>query len=101
MAVSRDNRQNVDYVELKKMRIIPKPSSRESSPSYSHLDNVASISDDDIDTPLPHREDGDSVLYTREEEIKVVGKLDRRLVVFVALLYMLSFLDRSSKSAKF
>lgn len=36
-------------------------------------------------------------LYTPDEERAVVRKLDRRLVLFVALLYMLSFLDRSSK----
>lgn len=35
-------------------------------------------------------------LYTPEEEQAVVSKLDRRLVLFMALLYMLSFLDRSS-----
>lgn len=35
-------------------------------------------------------------LYTPEEERAVVRKFDRKLVVFVALLYMLSFLDRSS-----
>ena len=35
-------------------------------------------------------------LYTPDEEQRVVGKFDRRLVLFVALLYMLSFLDRSS-----
>lgn len=36
-------------------------------------------------------------LYTYEEEEEVVRKFDRKLVVFVALLYMLSFVDRSSK----
>lgn len=35
-------------------------------------------------------------LYTPDEERAVVKKLDRRLVLFVALLYLLSFLDRSS-----
>ena len=35
-------------------------------------------------------------LYTPDEERAVVRKLDRKLVLFVALLYMLSFLDRSS-----
>jgi hypothetical protein len=35
-------------------------------------------------------------LYTPDEERAVVKKFDRRLVLFVALLYMLSFLDRSS-----
>ncbi|KAH8889763.1 MFS general substrate transporter [Thozetella sp. PMI_491] len=35
-------------------------------------------------------------LYTPDEEQAVVRKFDRRLVLFVALLYMLSFLDRSN-----
>ena len=35
-----------------------------------------------------------------EEEKAVVRKLDRRLVLFLAFLYMLSFLDRSSKYNK-
>ncbi len=35
-------------------------------------------------------------LYTPDEERAVVRKFDRHLVLFVALLYMLSFLDRSS-----
>ena len=37
-------------------------------------------------------------LYTPDEERAVVRKFDRKLVLFVALLYMLSFLDRSSKA---
>ena len=36
------------------------------------------------------------MLYTPDEESNIVKKLDRRLVLFVATLYMLSFLDRSS-----
>ncbi|PVI03514.1 hypothetical protein DM02DRAFT_640542 [Periconia macrospinosa] len=35
-------------------------------------------------------------LYTREEEKRVLKTLDRRLVLFMALLYCLSFLDRSN-----
>jgi hypothetical protein len=35
-------------------------------------------------------------LYTPDEERAIVKKFDRKLVCFVALLYMLSFLDRSS-----
>ena len=38
-------------------------------------------------------------LYTPDEERAVVKKFDRKLVFFVALLYMLSFLDRSSKAS--
>lgn len=36
--------------------------------------------------------------YSADEERAVVAKFDRRLVLFVAFLYMLSFLDRSSAS---
>ncbi|AEO67078.1 uncharacterized protein THITE_2115853 [Thermothielavioides terrestris NRRL 8126] len=35
-------------------------------------------------------------LYTAEEEKAVVAKFDRRLVVFMAVLYLLSFVDRSN-----
>ncbi|OLN97642.1 putative transporter C1683.12-like protein 3 [Colletotrichum chlorophyti] len=35
-------------------------------------------------------------LYTPDEERSVVRKFDRKLVLFVALLFMLSFLDRSN-----
>ena len=41
------------------------------------------------------------MLYTPDEERSVIKKFDRRLVLFVALLYMLSFLDRSSMSVLF
>lgn len=34
--------------------------------------------------------------YTPDEEARVRRKLDTRLVLFVALLYMLAFLDRSN-----
>lgn len=35
-------------------------------------------------------------LYTPDEEKSVIKTFDRRLVLFIAFLYMLSFLDRSS-----
>ena len=35
--------------------------------------------------------------YTASEERAVLRKLDRHLVFFLAILYMLSFLDRSSQ----
>ena len=40
------------------------------------------------------------VRYTSGEERRVIKKFDRRLVLFIALLYMLSFLDRSSMPKK-
>jgi hypothetical protein len=36
-------------------------------------------------------------LYTPDEDQKVLRKLDRRLVLLMAFLYMLGFLDRSSE----
>lgn len=48
------------------------------------------------------RRDNNSVdqnftLYTPDEEQSVIKTFDRRIVLFIALLYMLSFLDRSSE----
>ena len=57
------------------------------------------------DFEKPRRESASTVhsfmLYTPDEEKAVIKKFDRRLVLFVALLYMLSFLDRSSTSFAF
>ena len=36
-------------------------------------------------------------LYSPEEDKKVLKKLDWRVVLFIAFLYLLSFLDRSSE----
>ncbi|KAI9367370.1 major facilitator superfamily domain-containing protein [Aspergillus egyptiacus] len=59
------------------------------------------LSDDDADynynddrQPKFHRSRGPK--YTAAEEQQVVKKFDRRLVPFLALLYLLSFLDRSN-----
>lgn len=55
----------------------------------------------DDEEPQPRRRGSASTtqsyqLYTPDEERAIVRKFDRRLVLFVAFLYMLSFLDRSS-----
>ncbi|SPQ23781.1 b24b1fd7-fde2-4f5a-9ec6-22fcc66919cf [Thermothielavioides terrestris] len=46
--------------------------------------------------PLQRRRRRRRQLYTAEEEKAVVAKFDRRLVVFMAVLYLLSFVDRSN-----
>ena len=70
------------------------------NPPIEDTDGLRSVENDDDDG---ESEKGDefveSLRYTPEEERVVVKKLDRRLVLFVAFLYMLSFLDRSSKPA--
>jgi len=76
-------------------------------------EEYASISEDELsddDDPKEARfQDGrrgsasttqSYMLYTPNEEKAVIRKFDRRLVLFLAFLYMLSFLDRSSKFSK-
>lgn len=58
--------------------------------------------DDDVEGGSQEEGDeDDDIVYTAEEERAVVRKFDRRLVLFVALLYLLSFLDRSSELSFF
>ncbi|KAH0562333.1 hypothetical protein GP486_002976 [Trichoglossum hirsutum] len=59
--------------------------------------------DEEHETRARDRRPSDSTvqsfqLYTPDEEQAVVRKFDRRLVPFLAFLYMLSFLDRSTSS---
>lgn len=65
----------------------------------SEEDDYQDDDDDDADDDVEAwREDGeDDIVFTVDEERAVVRKFDRRLVLFVALLYLLSFLDRSSE----
>ena len=65
-----------------------------SSPS----DSDSSSSDDDGPSSRVRlkRVGTASKTYTDEEERTVLRKLDRRLVLFLSLLYLLSFLDRSN-----
>ena len=76
----------------------------------SHKGSVSDLDDGEWDSEelkfpgghdeIPRRASASTVqsftLYTPDEERSVVRKFDRRLVVFIAALYMLSFLDRSS-----
>lgn len=65
-------------------------------------ESLSLVSDSDRSDKAVGYRDTDSVephmLYTRDEEATVIRVFDRRLVSFIALLYMLSFLDRSSTS---
>lgn len=68
------------------------------SSDHVHLGDSSSTLGDELDDPVERRGKERYTLYTPEEERAVVKKLDRNLVLFVAFLYMLSFLDRSSIS---
>ncbi|PYH43957.1 putative MFS transporter [Aspergillus saccharolyticus JOP 1030-1] len=91
------------------------PSSRAARPTagalrvqtdFSNEDDRLGSSDDDIDDgydsydddirPSSSRDSQDLRKYTPREEQQVVKRFDRKLVPFLALLYLLSFLDRSN-----
>lgn len=55
--------------------------------------------EDDDHKDEPRRTKPTLPAYTIADEREVVRKFDRNLVPFLALLYLLSFLDRSSKSS--
>lgn len=83
--------------ELRKTR-----NSSEKRSYHGSRDQDESFSEEDSEKEhiQPVRREGlRSKEYTHEEERAIVRKLDRRLTLFIALLYMLSFLDRSSKLA--
>ena len=52
--------------------------------------------DNELDDVTEREQVESSDSYSLHEERAVVRKLDRRLVLLLALLYMLAFLDRSS-----
>jgi MFS family permease len=86
-------------------------SDRESSPPAFHYsseqlnkfqteESTRDLEDDDSEPDYrdtPQHAVSFATLYTSKEEKRVVKRLDRRLVLFLAFLYLLSFLDRSSE----
>lgn len=79
--------------ELRKIR-----NSSEKGSHHGSFDQEEASSEDDSEKDVrPVRRVGSrSKEYTHAEEQAIVRKFDRRLTLFIALLYMLSFLDRSS-----
>jgi hypothetical protein len=80
--------------ELRKIR-----NSSEKGSHHGSFDQEEASSEDDSEKEdvRPMRRVGSrSKEYTHAEEQAIVRKFDRRLTLFIALLYMLSFLDRSS-----
>lgn len=69
--------------------------------SHSVPPSPVNVDGDDEDEGDTRRLSFDSVqsyeLYTPDEDKAVLRKLDRKLVGFMALLYCLSFLDRTSE----
>lgn len=71
--------------------------------SHDKYNSKEENDEDDYVPPYARRASIDSAqsyeLYTPDEDRAVLRRLDRKLVAFMALLYCLSFLDRSSKSS--
>ena len=82
------------------LALLNEPNAYELQP-ISHSVPTTPVDEDDEDQPDARRLSFDSVqsyeLYTPDEDKTVLRKLDRRLVGFMALLYCLSFLDRTSE----
>lgn len=79
-------------LELFELQTLSKP--RPSDKVVADLDN--DNDDDDYNESENSFINPTFTLFTPDEEAAVLKKFDRRLVLFIALLYMLSFLDRSS-----
>ena len=75
------------------------PSWRQKLPRTASNSSLLSApkSDENSDEHVDAHGTEDLKIFTTDEEKAVVRKLDRRLVLFIAFLYMLSFLDRSSE----
>lgn len=76
-------------------------SNHASSSENGHVRCSSSTLGDDFEDSEEHIRKESFLLFTSDEERAVIRKLDRHLVLFVAFLYMLSFLDRSSISPAF
>jgi hypothetical protein len=88
--------QGEDSVELRKLRTSSEK--RRQRPNADHED-YSSEEESEKEHIAPVRRVGSrSKEYTDQEEKAIVRKFDRRLTLFIALLYMLSFLDRSSQT---
>ena len=86
---------------------------RSPSPSFAQTGAEFTLSDNDSRSPSFSGDDASDASdvfellppgqppagYTPAEDAAVRRKFDRRLVLFVALLFLLSFLDRSSTSS--
>jgi hypothetical protein len=66
--------------------------------SHQYSSRSLSRPDGDEDDEDDHFSVESFELYTPDEENSLLRKLDTHLVLFLAFLYMLSFLDRSSTS---
>lgn len=97
VTASQVNMRNSAEVEMllqssnESVHYLPTPSDEEGSTTPSE--------EADKDIQFLSRMTSFSKSYTIEEDKAIARIFDRRLVLFMALLYMMSFLDRSSQSS--
>lgn len=90
-----DHEDHDRMFELKPIVPVKESTIRDRVTSHDDGDSRDSLDGGDVAQNGDRRKDS-FMLYTPDEERNVVRKLDRRVVIFLAFLYMLSFLDRSS-----
>ncbi|KAK5117361.1 hypothetical protein LTR62_005978 [Meristemomyces frigidus] len=97
-----DEDDDLDALEQREGYELGELSARQGKDAQLHEDDNED-SEEASDNPLSRRRRARSTasaqsfeLYTSDEERRVKRKLDTHLVLFVALLYLLSFLDRSN-----
>ncbi|KIW33638.1 uncharacterized protein PV07_00473 [Cladophialophora immunda] len=98
MAQTRTSRElESEGVELRKLHhALLQPEHAGTDDEFSESDSHAAEDDEGYVKRRLQRSATHSKDYTDEEEAALVRKLDRKLVVFLGFLYMLSFLDRSN-----
>jgi len=95
----------VDGYEMKELGVRGKDNHADSRNTAHHSDETYDSEDEEdgtwIDWTTSRRTSVQSFeLYTPDEERAVRRKLDTHLVIFVSVLYLLSFLDRSNVCLK-
>ncbi|KJR88768.1 MFS transporter [Sporothrix schenckii 1099-18] len=85
-----------EAIEMQQLDSGPGRSRQRRSSSSSSSSSALSVFSDTDATRSPSPVAARRWPYSADEERAVVRKFDRRLVLFVAMLYMLSFLDRSN-----
>lgn len=91
-----DGRDGIELQTPKRNRSRSKSRSRSRSRSQHRYATGDDEEEDEVEDESSEDEQGMDILYTKQDTKRIVRKFDRYLVSFLALLYMLSFLDRSS-----
>jgi len=102
-----DTHEDADITSPSSSRFTPDSEDEEKTRVGSYSDEEDGLELDELSKDRVSRPDKEELTlfddgreFTEKEEARVLRKLDRKVVLFVAGLYLLSFLDRSSKSTR-